>query len=47
MTRTLSHLGRALLLGAALLAGTAQAQPPPHATTPCTSNSAPNPASPS
>ena len=26
MTRTLSHLGRALLLGAALLAGTAQAQ---------------------
>ena len=26
MTRTLSHLGRALLLGTALLAGTAQAQ---------------------
>jgi hemoglobin len=26
MTRALSHLGRALLLGAALLAGTAQAQ---------------------
>jgi hemoglobin len=26
MTRTLSHLGRALLLGVALLAGTAQAQ---------------------